>query len=498
MQEFRTKQLTELDSWKNLTKHAETFRLTTIKDLKQSALRNNLLRVTTQSISIDFSNQRINETTLELLLKLANERNLKEKITALMQGEPVNQSEKRPALHTALRSLDKKPIVIDGRDIISDVYATREKMRMIANQIRAGQWLGFSGRPITDIVNIGIGGSDLGPRFCIKALSDFTDTRFGYHFVSDVDPNAFNNAVAKLNPETTLFIIASKSFTTQETLYNAKAAFAWLGKAREANKHFIAVTANRKAAQDFGIDNVLPIWDWVGGRYSLCSAINLITAIAIGFDQFTELLAGAHSMDQHFKTTPFEKNLPVLLALIGIWNNNFLHIHNLLVLTYAQQLEYFVPYIQQVDMESNGKSIDSHGGLVNYATGPIIWGGLGNQAQHSYYQLLCQGTHRLTVDFITIQQFKGQIINQICDSKQKVLAEGITEPLIPDGYIPGNIPLNNISISTCSPFNFGELIALYEHKVYTQSVIWDINPFDQPGVESSKRKNLIQLSESLV
>ena len=492
-EQFRRKQLTELPSWTNLTKHAETFRLTTIKELKKNESRNELLKVSSQSITIDFSHQRINETTIELLLSLAHERQLKEKIDGLMRGDLVNQNEKRPALHTALRSFDKQPILINGQDIIPDIYATRDKMRLIAHQIRTGQWFGFSGKSITDIVNVGIGGSDLGPRFCIKALSEFTLPELNYHFVSDVDPNAFKQAVAKLNPETTLFIISSKSFTTQETLHNAKEALAWLGKPGEIDKHFIAVTANITAAKEFGINTILPIWDWVGGRYSLCSAINLITAIAIGFDEFTELLRGAHDMDQHFKNSRFEKNLPVLLALIGIWNNNFLQIHNLLVLTYSQQLEFFVPYIQQLDMESNGKSIDNQGRFVNHATGPIIWGGLGNQAQHSYYQLLCQGTHRLTADFIITRQFANHVINQISKTKQKILTEGITEPLKHDGYIPGNIPVNNISMNTCSPFAIGSLIALYEHKIYTQSVIWDINPFDQPGVESAKCHSLNNL-----
>lgn len=483
------KHLTELYSWKRLTKHAESLRFTTIKELKNSLARNHLLKVSSSNITIDFSNQRINETTLELLLNLANECNLQERIDALLQGENVNQSEKRPALHTALRNMDSKPLKVAGHDIMNDISATLEKIRLISDKIRTGQWLGYSGKPIKDIVNIGIGGSDLGPRFCIKAFADITASHLGYHFVSDLDPNALTNVVDKLSPETTLFIVTSKSFTTKETLHNAKAARVWLDKPSHINQHFIAITANCNAAKEFGIINILPIWDWVGGRYSFCSAVNLITAIAIGFPQFSQLLAGAHSMDVHFQNTPFEKNLPVLLALIGIWNNNFLQIHNLLILTYSQQLDYFVSYIQQLDMESNGKSIDNYGRGVNYATGPLVWGGPGNQAQHSYYQLLCQGTHRLTIDFLTIQQYDGQMINEICAIKQKILAEGITEPATQDGYIPGNLPLNHISLNTCSPFNIGELLALYEHKVYVQSVIWDINPFDQPGVESAKYPN---------
>ena len=260
----------------------------------------------------------------------------------------------------------------------------------------------------------------------------------------------------------------------------------WIGKQQHHAKHFIAVTAHPKKASQFGIQTVLPIWDWIGGRYSFCSAINLITAIAIGFEHFNQLLAGANSMDQHFKESDFSTNLPVLLALLGIWNNNFLHIHNLLILTYSERLEQFVPYIQQLDMESNGKSIDNTGKTVNHATGPIIWGGLGNQAQHSYYQLLCQGTHKVTADFISLSAFDGQIINKMCDAKINVLTAGVNDQENQNGYIPGNTPLNRIRINNYSPFSIGALVALYEHKIFVQSVIWNINPFDQPGVESAK------------
>ena len=491
---YNKKQLTNLPSWNNLLKNAESLSSSTIKSLKKTVTPNKLTNISTQNINIDFSNQRVNDKTVTSLITLANECQLKEKIDALLRGDRVNQSENRPALHTALRTLEKKPIIINGQDIITDINKTLEQIRNISNQIREGQWLGFSGKAIKDVVNIGIGGSDLGPRFCIKALSDYTASHIGYHFISDVDPNAFKNAVDKLDPETTLFIVSSKSFTTIETLYNAKKALSWIGNSSHIDKHFIAITANVKEALNFGINNILPIWDWVGGRYSSCSAINLITAIAIGFEQFSQLLAGAHSMDRHFQNSPFEENLPVLLALLGIWNNNFLNIHNLLILAYSQQLEYFVPYIQQLDMESNGKSIDNQGRTVHYATGPIIWGGLGNQAQHSYYQLLCQGTHRLTADFITIKQFSGQPINESAEGKQKILSEGIIEPTKDNGYISGNIPFNHISLNCCSPFSIGELIALYEHKIYTQSVIWDINPFDQPGIDSAKTRNLTQLN----
>lgn len=480
------KQLTKLDLWTDLEKHAQSLRETTILDLKKNSSRNHLLQLSTQNICIDLSNQCIDQTSLHLLLDLAFQCNLQEKIHALMQGACVNHSEKRPALHTALRHFDETRIMVNGQDIIPEIMHTREKMHDISEKIRAGKWVGFSGKAITDIVNIGIGGSDLGPRFCINALSRNLHPELGYHFISDADPNAFHNTVANLQPETTLFIISSKSFTTQETWYNAQKALNWIGKPLFIDNHFIVVTANTQKAKEAGFNQILPIWEWIGGRYSLCSAINLITAIGIGFEQFMQLLAGAHHMDLHFRDIDFHRNLPVMLGLAGIWNNNLLHIHNLLILTYAQQLDWFVPYIQQLEMESNGKSIDNQKRRVNHATAPMIWGGPGNQAQHSYYQLLCQGTHRLTVDFIMNQEFAGHIINDICDAKRTILAEGILNPASQDDYIAGNIPLNTISLKDCSPFSIGELIALYEHKVYTQSVIWDINPFDQPGVKSAK------------
>ncbi|KTC81408.1 glucose-6-phosphate isomerase [Legionella brunensis] len=484
------KQLTELNSWIELENHVHSLRLATIEELKNSLDRRGALAISTQNILVDFSNQRINSTTLELLLHLAHECDLKNKIDALMRGDFVNNSEARPALHTALRTLDNKPILVNNYDILPDVLAAREQIKTISDVIRSGEWLGFSGKPITDIVNIGMGGSDLGPRFSIRALSELAAPHLNYHFVSDVDPNALKNAIHHLRPETTLFIVSSKSFTTKETLYNAKKALSWINNPTQMDKHFIAITANVKRAKEFGFNNVVPIWDWVGGRYSLCSAISLITAIAIGYEQFFQLLAGAHSMDKHFQNTTFESNLPVLLGLLGIWNNNFLHINNLLILVYSQQLEYFVPYIQQLDMESNGKSIDKRGRAVNHATGPIVWGGLGNQAQHSYYQLLCQGTHKVAVDFLTVKSFSKEIINEMSEAKRYVLAHGVHDTSNPNGYIPGNKPLNHIQLNDCSPFTLGQLISMYEHKIYTQSVIWDINAFDQPGVESAKRQQI--------
>lgn len=482
-------QLTKLAIWKSLEGHAQSFRLRVSKQASSCALNKAQFSASACDIHLDFSNQHITQETLELLFSLANKCQLQEKINALFRGDNVNVSENRPALHTALRNLDEKPIYANQQNVMPEIIATREKMQAIIEKIRNKQWLGFSGKPIVDIVNIGIGGSALGPKFCLKALEEYTIKELRYHFILDSDPSHFETIVGKLNPETTLFIVSSKSFTTQETLYNAKKARAWIGEVPLYQQHFIAVTAFPKKAQQFGIKHILPIWDWVGGRYSFCSAVNLISAIALGFDQFQEILTGAYRMDKHFQESSFAHNLPVLLALLGVWNNNFLHIHNLLILAYANQLEHFIPYIQQLDMESNGKSIDKQGKTVNYATGPVVWGGLGNQAQHSYFQLLCQGTHKITADFISLDKFNGQIINEMCNSRIKTLANGIRSEKNPAGYIPGNIPLNHLRLRNYSPATIGALVALYEHKIFTQSVIWNINPFDQPGVESAKQNH---------
>ena len=479
--------------WRTLDKHAKTIHLCPSYYARQNADRQQF-NASACNIHVHYSNQHITSRTLELLMSLADSCGLRENIHALMNGDKVNISENRPALHTALRASDNTPIWVNQQNIMPEIMATRHKMHAIVEQIRAKQWFGFSGRPITDIVNIGIGGSDLGPRFSLKALADFAATDLHYHFISDADPTSFKNCVATLTPATTLFIVSSKSFSTQETLYNARKAMNWIGAEQHHEKHFIAVTAHVDKAYEFGIKNVLPIWDWIGGRYSFCSAINLITAIAIGIDAFNCILAGANSMDKHYRESDFSTNLPVLLALLGIWNNNFLNIHNLLILTYSQLLEQFVPYVQQLEMESSGKSIDNHGKTVNYATGPLIWGGLGNQAQHSYFQLLCQGTHKVAADFISLDAFDGHIINELCAANINVLTTGVMSKTNPQDYIPGNIPLNHIRLTDYSPYTIGALIALYELKVFTQSIIWNINPFDQPGVESAKRNYQLQTS----
>lgn len=477
--------LTELNSWINLEKHAESIRLLTTDQLSRSSA----CKIQAPAITLDYSKQRLNTKTLALLTQLADDRKLAARIKALLEGQKVNHSENRAALHTALRTMNNHPLLVNNLDIIPEILATREKMRIISAEIRAGQWPGYTGKPVTAIVNIGIGGSDFGPRFCIDALSDYTKPQLIYRFISDINPRAFERATQGLNPETTLFIVSSKSFTTQETLHNAEKAVQWfkVNASEVMQQHFIAVTSNESEARTRGYQRILPLWDWVGGRYSLCSAINLISCIALGYEHFLALLEGAHSMDKHFEEREPGQNMPVVLALTGLWNINFLHIPSLLIQVYAKELELLVPYVQQLDMESNGKSIDRQGRSVNYSTGPIIWGGLGNQAQHSYHQLLCQGTQRITCDFISSEAYDNEIINQLCDEKIRLLSEGVHSPEDPNGFIPGNIPLNHIKLTDISPFSIGALIALYEHKTYVQAVLWNINPFDQPGVESAKR-----------
>lgn len=479
------KQITELASWLALEKHAQSLRLSPFNALKKEFV-NQSVKLSAAGIKLDFSHQKIDNQALMLLINLANELKLKDKIEALFQGKKVNLSENRPALHTALRS-KKASLFIDEKDVMVEIASTREKIRFISDELRSGKWLGYTGHAIKDVVNIGIGGSDLGPRFCINALAPYQTKELNFHFISDADPHAFTDVCHNLCPETTLFIISSKSFTTKETLYNAKKALVWLNAPQHIDKHFIAVTAAEKKAREFGFSNILPIWDWVGGRYSLTSAINLITAIAIGYDAFSSLLEGANEMDEHFLNADLDKNLAVMMALVGLWNINFLHITNHLLLVYSKRLEQFVPYIQQLDMESNGKSVDNNGQNVNYATGPIIWGGLGNQAQHSYYQLLCQGTHKVAIDFISTNEFNDTLLNSFCDAKIDVLTKGIDFNEEPHSYIAGGVPLNHLSFESCTPKLLGALIALYEHKIYVQSVLWNINAFDQPGVESAKR-----------
>ena len=433
---------------------------------------------------LDYAAQRMDDSGLQGLIALANDCQLPHKIDALLSGQVVNRSENKPAFHSLLRAFEGSKLV-PMHPWFEQVAHTRARMGDIAQTIREGRWLGSTGKPITAVVNIGIGGSHLGPQFTVNALASQVIDTLSFHFLSSRDPYAFERVTRHLSPETTLFIVSSKSFQTQETLEHAREAMAWYGQSGALAQHFIAVTAEPGRARALGLEHVLPIWDWVGGRFSMCSAINLITCIAIGFEEFVELLRGAHAMDQHFRYREFDQNIPVLMALLGIWNNNFLHRHQLLILTYAHDLQDLTAYIQQLDMESNGKSVDEQGRRVNYATGPMVWGGLGNLAQHSYYQLLCQGTHQFAADLVSIDAFDGHLVNHMCAAHRQVLSQGVSSPDLHTS-IAGHVPLNHLRLKNNGPRALGELIAAYEHKIFVQGVIWNINSFDQPGVESAK------------
>lgn len=436
-------------------------------------------------IILDYSDQQLDENTFSLLVELAQEIKLTDKVNALMNGDIVNKSQNRSALHTALRLPDlSEQIIVRGKNVLPDIVGTRERIYEISEKLRASKWLGYSGEPISDIVNIGIGGSDLGPKFCYHALQDYATKTLRFHFISDCDPYSFN-IVENLNPQTTLFIVSSKSFITIETLYNLEKALRWIGKTN-VSQHFIAVTANLNKAKSCGIKHILPIWEWVGGRYSATSAINLITAVAIGSENFNQFLMGAHEVDMHFLQRSYHENLPIIYSLLGVWNTSFLDIRHLAILLYSNRLEHFIPFVQQVDMESNGKSIDQNGNLVSYATCPIVWGGIGNRAQHSYYQLMCQGTHPLTADFVTVETNEKDLIHKQFVAKRKKL----TEMVYTEGY--NHIPLNHISLKDHTPKTIGALIALSEHKAFVQGMVWNLNPFDQPGVEHSKMKQYLQ------
>lgn len=464
-------QRTQLPAWKQLQQ------IQLERTHHVAAPSHHLLTRATDTLRLDFQHQWIDQTILQLLFELAEQCQLREMIDSLFVGELVNHTEKRPALHTALRT-QQDVLNLNGQNIIPEIAAVREEMFSMAEEIRQGAWLGFTGKPITDVVNIGIGGSHLGPQFCVNALFDYTNHNISFHFIADISPQEFTKVTAKLNPETTLFIISSKSFTTTETLKNAEKAKKWLNQSCFHKQHFIAVTAYPAKAKSLGFQHILRIWDWVGGRYSFCSAINLIGCIAIGSEAFAQMLQGAEQMDHHFKNNPWDNNLPVLLALMGIFNNNFLNIHTLLLLTYASELKYFVPYLQQLDMESNGKSTDKFGQQLSYATGPIIWGGSGGDAQHSYYQLLYQGNHRVTADFISIDEENHHIMNQTCEHHKNFFTPNT---------LSAGMPFNHLRLTACTPKAIGALIATYEHKIFAQGVIWHINSFDQPGVDIFKQ-----------
>ena len=473
------------------------------------------LTVDAAGLFLDYSKNRLDGRTLELLSSLARERGVEQQRDAMFAGARINLTENRAVLHTALRAPRGTDLVVDGQDVNSDVHAVLERVRAFSDAVRSGAWLGHSGKPITDIVNIGIGGSDLGPKMVCLALRQYTHPRLRLHFVSNVDGHDMDAALSELDPATTLFIIASKTFTTTETMMNAQTARAWfLQSAPESalSMHFVAVSTNVEAIKAFGIDpaNMFPFWDWVGGRYSVWSAIGLSVALAVGYGHFADLLAGAHAMDVHFKVAPLEQNMPVILAMTGFWNRQFLGCASLSIAPYHQDLNRFPAYLQQLDMESNGKRVTRAGLPVDTVTCPVIWGECGTNGQHAYYQLLHQGSDVTPIDFIAALRpahefenhhasllancfaqseafMKGKTADEVrTDLQQQGLPPAEVERLAPHKTFPGNRPSNTILMEYLTPSTLGALIALYEHKTFVQGVIWDVNSFDQWGVELGK------------
>lgn len=500
--------------WQALQAHA-TKSLDLNALFANDANRGRTFSVSACDIFMDFSKQAIDERILADLLKLANDFDLSNKINDLLAGEKVNDTENRPALHTALRLPQGVPLLVDGVDVGVQVHDSLHKAEQLVNRIRNKVWRGYSGKAIRDVVNIGVGGSDLGPLMATTALGEWINTDISVHFVSNMDGTQLDNLLKKLNPQTTLFIISSKSFGTVDTLSNAKTALAWLlttGASQESilRRHFIGISTRTDKMSEWGIhtDNQLLLWDWVGGRFSLWSAIGFATAIAIGMDGFKEMLAGAYAMDQHFKNAPLSQNLPVLLGLLGVWNSTFLGINAHSVLPYDGRLSHFPNYLTQLEMESNGKSVSRDGQVVAFDTCPILWGDIGSNAQHAFYQLLHQGTQRVSCDFIAPirrydnrqahhdqyleDQHKLSLAN--CLAQSQVLAFGnqaIGDDQPTDRFAKfkqyrGNQPSTTLLLTALSPKTLGSLVALYEHKVYVMSVIWGINPFDQWGVEVGK------------
>ncbi|EFF3817923.1 glucose-6-phosphate isomerase [Escherichia coli] len=509
---------TQTAAWQALQKHFDEMKNVTIADLfaKDGDRFSKFSATFGDQMLVDYSKNRITEETLAKLQDLAKECDLAGAIKSMFSGEKINRTENRAVLHVALRNRSNTPILVDGKDVMPEVNAVLEKMKTFSEAIISGEWKGYTGKAITDVVNIGIGGSDLGPYMVTEALRPYKN-HLNMHFVSNVDGTHIAEVLKKVNPETTLFLVASKTFTTQETMTNAHSARDWFLKAagdeKHVAKHFAALSTNAKAVGEFGIDtaNMFEFWDWVGGRYSLWSAIGLSIVLSIGFDNFVELLSGAHAMDKHFSTTPAEKNLPVLLALIGIWYNNFFGAETEAILPYDQYMHRFAAYFQQGNMESNGKYVDRNGNVVDYQTGPIIWGEPGTNGQHAFYQLIHQGTKMVPCDFIA----PAITHNPLSDHHQKLLSNFFAQtealafgksrevveqeyrdqgkdPATLDYVVPfkvfeGNRPTNSILLREITPFSLGALIALYEHKIFTQGVILNIFTFDQWGVELGKQ-----------
>jgi glucose-6-phosphate isomerase len=467
-------------------------------------------------ILLDYSKNILTEKTLALLLDLAKQADLPGRIGAMFEGERINVTEDRAVLHVALRNRSNRVIRVDGQDVMPEVNRVLTRMRRFSEQVRSGDWKGYTGRPITDVVNIGIGGSDLGPQMVVTALAHYGHERLRFHFVSNVDGTHMAETLKRVSPETTLFLVASKTFTTQETMANAHTARDWFLAAAQDRaavaKHFAAMSTNTAAVSAFGIDpaNMFEFWDWVGGRYSLWSAIGLSIMLAVGFEGFESLLAGAHRVDEHFRTAPPEKNLPVIMGLLGIWYHNFFGARSHAILPYDQYLRRFPAYFQQGDMESNGKGVTADGRALDHTTGPVIWGEPGTNGQHAFYQLLHQGTHLIPCDFLAparslnpIGEHHALLLSNFFaqtealmrgrtedEARAQLAASGVSGPrldlLARAKTFPGNRPTNSILFRVLDPKTLGSLIALYEHKIFTQGVIWEINSFDQMGVELGK------------
>jgi glucose-6-phosphate isomerase len=509
---------TDTTAWKKLTAHYKTMKSRHMRDMfRKDPRRFSKLSLIFEDITIDFSKNILSGRTLKLLLELARECRVRNAIEEMFSGEKINETEGRTVLHVALRNRSNTPIYADGIDVMPEVNAVLEQMKSFSGKVISGEWKGYTGKAISDIVNIGIGGSDLGPLMVTEALLPYRKPHIRVHFVSNIDGTHIAETLKKLSAETSIFMIASKTFTTQETMTNARTAREWfLRAARDESfikKHFAAISTNIQEVEKFGVDpaNMFRIWDWVGGRYSLWSAIGLSIACSIGFENFVELLDGAHAMDMHFRRTPFEKNIPVILALISIWYNNFFGAETEAILPYDQYMHRFPAYFQQGNMESNGKSVDRAGQQINYQTGPVIWGEPGTNGQHAFYQLIHQGTKLIPCDFIapalshnpigdhhaillsnffaqTEALMKGKTYDEVI---AELRASGMSDEKIllqaPFRVFKGNRPANSILFRKLTPRTLGSLIAMYEHKIFVQGVIWNIFSFDQWGVELGKQ-----------
>lgn len=503
-------------TWQKIQSHFDTMKNVQMQDLfAKNSDRTEKMHIQWNDFLVDYSKNIATQETFNLLFELANEAQLKDAISKYFQGDLINQTENRAVLHTALRAPENKSVIVDGVNVMPEVYSVKNKIKTFSDEVISGARKGFSGKQFTDIVNIGIGGSDLGPAMIVEALQ-FYKNHLNVHFVSNVDGDHVNEIIKKINPETTLFVIVSKTFTTQETLSNAETIRSWFlqsAKHEDVAKHFVAVSTNIQKVTEFGIDanNVFPMWDWVGGRFSLWSAVGLSVSLAVGFDNFNNLLKGANQMDEHFKNESFDKNIPVVLALLSIWYNNFFGAESEALIPYTQYLQKLAPYLQQGIMESNGKSIGRDGKPVNYQTGTIIWGEPGTNSQHAFFQLIHQGTKLIPTDFIGFKEalygnrdhhdklmsnffaqtealLMGKTPAQVKTEfeKQGVVGDR-AEFLLPFKVFTGNKPTNTLLINKLTPETLGALVALYEHKIFVQGVIWNIFSYDQWGVELGKQ-----------